>query len=215
MQTLPASLNNFYNKTVPCTNIWSQWCITALIAQETETFHPFTTERLRHSSINSEWGEFSLAWFALVRSGSLSAVLPSRPVLTATLHLGCSYSSALSSPQRLLQSPRHRRRTPAEKTWRRRSGVQAAGTSLQWVSRGRGEKWGRGEWNCGEGEGGKRGGGRGWSVGWKEVTERGSRSKDIEGDKVQREIQEKLMENTVLESYTLHTNCIHTVWYKY
>lgn len=39
---LAASRNNFHNKTVPCT-IWGQWCITVLIAQETETFHPLNS----------------------------------------------------------------------------------------------------------------------------------------------------------------------------
>lgn len=116
--------------------------------------------------LNSEWRQFALALFALVWSASPSAVLPSRPGFTATLRLGYSRTSALL----LLQSPRHRRRTHAEETWwrkrRRRSGVQTASTSLHRVSGGRGEKWGRGEWKCEEGEGGERGGGIGlWMEG--------------------------------------------------
>ena len=58
MQSRPilhAPLNNFSNKTVPCTIIArSQWCITVLIAQGTETFHAFAAEQLRHVCINSD-----------------------------------------------------------------------------------------------------------------------------------------------------------------
>lgn len=88
----PASLNNFYNKTVPCTNIWSQWCVTALIAQETETFHPFTTEQ------HKQWMEFL---FALVWS------------VCSLTFTSSSHSDSPPGSQPVLQSPRHRRWTPA------------------------------------------------------------------------------------------------------
>lgn len=118
----------------------------------------------------------------------MSLVLPWHPVLTATLHLSLSQFSALSFPQRLLQSPLHRCWTPAVEMWsrrRRRRGVQATSTSLQWVSRGRGEKWGIGEWKC-DGRGVREGRERerarerereGLICGRKKVNDRGNGSK--------------------------------------
>lgn len=101
--------------------------------------------------------------------GMLSLTVCSLTFTSVTLHL----VTTSRPPRRILQNPRHRRWTPAEETWRRtdkkrrrrrrrrkrrRSRVQAAGTSLRRASRGREEKWGRGEWKCGKGEGGERGG---------------------------------------------------------
>lgn len=149
--SLPASQNNFYNKTVPSTSVWSQWCMTALITQETETFHPFTTD---------EWRVF-FGFVCHQRS---------------YLHIHSDSPPGLQPALRSVVPPTKSSASPLDARWggqRRRGGGEVESRQLvhhcneRAEGVGRNEAEGRGKY--GEGEGGEREreGWRDWSVDWK------------------------------------------------